>query len=64
MTGVASIAAAITPADKSLIMVIELLLWMRQAKDVWLLQLANGPRVRGQSKTWLPTSRSQLKAAL
>jgi hypothetical protein len=29
MTGVASMAAAINPADKSLVVVIELLLWMR-----------------------------------
>jgi hypothetical protein len=64
MTGVASMAAAITPADNNLNAVIELLLWMRRAEDVWLLQLASGPRVRGQSKTWLSTLHSQLKAAL
>jgi hypothetical protein len=58
MTGVASMAAAITPADKSLNVVIELLLWMRRAKEIRLRQ------VPGQSKTWLSALRSQLKAAL
>jgi hypothetical protein len=32
MAGVASMAAAINPADKSLIVVIVLLLWLQQAK--------------------------------
>jgi hypothetical protein len=53
MADVASRAVAINPADKSLIVVIALLLWMQRAKDVWLLQLTNGTRVRGSSKTWL-----------
>ncbi|MCK1447437.1 hypothetical protein IVB43_34295 [Bradyrhizobium sp. 48] len=35
-------AAAINPAEKSLIVVIELLLWMQQAKVVWLLQVTCG----------------------
>jgi hypothetical protein len=33
MAGVASMVAAINPADKSLIGVIELLLWMQPSKD-------------------------------
>jgi hypothetical protein len=62
MTGVVSMAAAITPADKSLIVVIGLLHWMRRAKGAWLLQLANGPRVRGLSKTWLPNAAFSIKS--
>jgi hypothetical protein len=34
MAGVTSMAVAINPADKNLIVVIVLLLWMRRAKDI------------------------------
>jgi hypothetical protein len=49
MTGVASMAVAIIPADKSLIVVIELLLWMRRAKDVWASPA--GERTEGPGST-------------
>jgi hypothetical protein len=62
MAGVASMAVAINPADKSLIVVIEHLLWMQRAKDVWLLQLERGSGVR--PKHGRETSLSQLKPAL
>jgi hypothetical protein len=38
MAGVASMVTAITPADKNLNAVIEFILWMRPAKDTWLLR--------------------------